>query len=78
MTMRVDLRSQAGLAALVARVRDGEDVVVEENGVPVARLVPLPDPTHAPRRPGSAIGKARLKDGWENDLPPELFEALKG
>ena len=39
---RVGLRAlKANLSALVARVRAGEELVVTDRGVPVARLVPI-------------------------------------
>jgi len=81
MTVIVDLRSKdATLAALVDRARNGEEVVVVENGTPVARLVPLaasPDTPMEPRQPGSGIGLVRMAPGFDEDLPPELFEALR-
>ncbi|MBY0338433.1 MAG: type II toxin-antitoxin system prevent-host-death family antitoxin [Acetobacteraceae bacterium] len=45
----VSLRpAEDALAALIARVRGGEEVVITQDGVPVARLSPVPD-----RRPGA-------------------------
>ena len=45
---------EADLAGLLARVRTGEEIVIAENGVPIARLVPeRAAPVPAPRRPGS-------------------------
>ena len=39
---RIGLRAlKANLSGVVARVRAGEEVVVTDRGVPVARLVPL-------------------------------------
>lgn len=81
MTLIVDLRSKdANLADLIDRARRGEDVVVIENGTPVARVVSLdmlPDRTREPRRPGSGVGLVRTAPDFDEDLPPDLFEALR-
>ena len=39
---------------LLARVAQGEEVVIAKAGTPIAKLVPLP--SHEPRTPGGAEG----------------------
>lgn len=59
---------------LVRQAQDGDDVVIENNGTPVARIVAYADP--APRRRQGGFGKGRYReapDCWDPD--PEL-EAL--
>ena len=58
---------------LVRRAQDGDDVVVENNGTPVARLVPY---VEEPRRRKGGFAKGMIwmsDDCWDPD--PEL-EAL--
>jgi len=43
------------LSSLVALVARGEEIVIAKNGLPLAKLVPLPNPLH-PRRPAGAMG----------------------
>jgi len=62
------------LSKLLDLVEDGEDVVIERHGRPVARLVPVR------RRRPSALGIMRgqfeMVDGWEQALTDEEAEAF--
>lgn len=42
-------KAQLILSELIDRVLDGEDIILAEAGVPVAKLVPLPKPGHQKR-----------------------------
>jgi prevent-host-death family protein len=58
--------AKSQLSALLARVEQGEEVVVARAGVPVARLVRYEAPTG--RRPlGVWKGEAWLADDWDSD-----------
>lgn len=67
--MKVDIRD-ADLIALVARVRAGEEVVIEDGAVPVARLVAAEEPR--PFRLGLLEGLG----GAIPDFPPIPDEDL--
>lgn len=58
---------------LVRQANDGDDVVVENNGAPVARIVPY---VEAPRRRkgGFAAGRIWIADDFDAPIPE--FEAL--
>lgn len=66
----IDLtHAQQRLAELVAEAADrGEEVILSDRGVPVARIVPIP---RGPRVFGSARGFIRLTDDF--DAPLEEF-----
>ena len=53
------------LSRLLAKVREGGEVVIAKAGEPVARLIPV-------ERPG-----VRLPGGFGFQLGPEFFEPLK-
>lgn len=57
MTVIVNIRqAKSQLSKLLARAQAGEDVIIARAGKPWARLVPIRDRDHAPRRPGIATG----------------------
>jgi prevent-host-death family protein len=62
------------LSKLLDLVEDGEDVVIERHGRPVAQLVPVR------RRRASALGAMRgefkMAEGWERALTDEEAEAF--
>jgi len=54
---------------LVERALAGEEIVIERNGEPLVRLVPVPNkPKRAPRVPGRFKGKI-----W---IAPDCFEPM--
>jgi antitoxin (DNA-binding transcriptional repressor) of toxin-antitoxin stability system len=57
--------AQAHLAAWIAQLRPGEELVIIEKDHPVARLTAEPVPNQEPRQPGSAIGVLTIH---EDDL----------
>ena len=62
------------LSKLLDLVEDGEQVVIERHGRPVAELVPVR------RRRGSALGamrgQFRMANGWERALTDDEAEAF--
>ena len=65
------------LSRLLARVADGEEVVIASSGTPVARLVSWKEPA-APRALGRDEGLFAVPDGFDAPLPPDVlaeFEA---
>lgn len=61
------------LSRLLARVLEGEDVVIAKAGEPVARLVKIERPRHR-RVPGLLRGRIRIADDFDAPLDPETFE----
>ena len=66
--------AKTNFSKLVKRVEAGEEVIVQNFGKPVARLVPY-EPAQTVRRPGLLAGKITIKPGF-NELPPG-FEELE-
>jgi prevent-host-death family protein len=60
---------------LVKEVEDGNEVVVENHGKPVAKLIGY-TPAPGPRKPGMFAGKIKTKPGF--DEIPEGFEDAFG
>lgn len=73
-----------GLSALLDRVRQGNSVVIEDRGVPVARLEPIVGGTDPEgrvarlERQGLIRAPARaLPDKWLKTRPPRLLKGGK-
>jgi prevent-host-death family protein len=61
------------LSKLLDLVEDGEEIVIERHGRPIAQLVPL-----RPRRTalGGMRGEFEMIEGWERPLTDEEAEAF--
>lgn len=62
------------LSQLVRKALAGDDVVIANNGEPVARIVPYTADAASPRTPGRLAGQIEIKPGFD-ELPPgfEVF-----
>jgi len=65
------------LSRLLARVREGEEIVIAKAGKPVARLVPLAE-RPVRRAPGSAKGKVTIAPDFDAPLPESVLESFEG
>jgi prevent-host-death family protein len=76
MTVTVEIHeAKTQFSKLIERVRLGEEVIVAKAGEPIARLVPIEAPPKQ-RQPGSARGKIRIGDDFDDPLPPDIAEAF--
>lgn len=64
------------LSRLLARVEDGEQIVIGRAGKPVAVLVPYREARGA-RQPGAWRGRVRIAPDFD-ELPEELASAFRG
>lgn len=65
------------LSRLVARVADGEEIVIGKAGKPVAKLVPIQSPPLEPRKPGGWEGRVWIAEDFD-ELPEEIAAAFRG
>jgi len=61
---------------LLARVKDGEEVVIAKAGTPIARLVPVAE-RPARRVPGSAKGRISISPDFNAPLPVSVLETFE-
>ena len=61
------------LSRLLARVSEGEEVVIARAGRPVAKLLPIAN-TGTRRLPGSEAGRITIADDFDAPLDPETFQ----
>jgi prevent-host-death family protein len=64
------------LSKLLARVREGEEIIIAKAGSPVARLVPVVD-RPARRLPGSAKGKVAIAPNFDAPLPEAIMQEFE-
>lgn len=77
MTITVNIHeAQTHLSRLLARVREGEELVIAKAGVPIARLIPVAQ-RPARRIPGSAAGLIEIMPDFDDPLPDELLDAFE-
>jgi antitoxin (DNA-binding transcriptional repressor) of toxin-antitoxin stability system len=60
--------AHAKLPMLIAQLGAGEELVITQNELPIARLVAEPNPSRKPRRPGSAKGLLTIISDDEEHL----------
>ncbi|MGB8843696.1 MAG: type II toxin-antitoxin system prevent-host-death family antitoxin [Aliidongia sp.] len=66
--------AKAQLALLVERAASGEEIVISRNGIPLARLMPLP--SRNTRRPAGALGIVTIDAAFDEPLPDEILDAF--
>jgi prevent-host-death family protein len=65
------------LSRLLKRVATGEEIVIANRGVPVARLVPVS--TDKPKRQLGCYGDTiKIADDFNAPLPDEILDAFEG
>lgn len=60
------------LSRLIAHALDGDEVVLTDAGRPVARLVPIVEPTHD-RTPGLNRGEVWVGEDFDDPLPDTFW-----
>ncbi|HUO84429.1 MAG TPA: type II toxin-antitoxin system prevent-host-death family antitoxin [Thermoanaerobaculia bacterium] len=65
--------AKAQLSRLVDRAAGGEEIIIAKAGKAMARLVPLAPKPHR-RRPGRMKGRIRIRRGFDEPLPADLFD----
>jgi prevent-host-death family protein len=69
--------AKTNLSKLLARVSQGEEIVIAKAGRPVAKLTPVSD-KGGRRSPGSAKGKIRISDDFDAPLDEETMRSFRG
>ena len=68
--------AKTDFSKLLARVREGEEVIIARRGKPIARLVPIKE--HPLQRvPGSAKGEVIISPDFDAPLPDSILETFE-
>ena len=75
--MKVNIHeAKTHLSKLLARVGNGEEVIISKAGKPIAKLVPIADKTKK-SVPGSAKGKVIMEKNFDAPLPKHIQKAFE-
>jgi prevent-host-death family protein len=61
---------------LIQRVQKGEEIIIAQNGKPIARLSPIAQVSKK-RRPGSAAGRIVIAADFDAPLPEAILETFE-
>lgn len=82
MTTHVTLpEATANIAQLLDRVMQGEEIIISQNGQPIAQISPANrdsslQPNRSPRVPGQYAGKFIVPDNFNEPLPDDILEGF--
>ena len=69
--------AKTNLSKLLQRVAAGEEIIISNRGVPVARLTPVPK-NRGRRQLGLEKGRAQIADDFDAALPPGILAGFLG
>jgi antitoxin (DNA-binding transcriptional repressor) of toxin-antitoxin stability system len=73
MTSTVNIPETADqFTALLHRIQNGEEVLLSQDGIVIARVVPIQKPTR-PRIPGQDQGKVVIASDFNDPLPANIL-----
>jgi prevent-host-death family protein len=59
---------------LIERIKAGEEVLVSESGISIARIIPIAN--QQPRVPGQDKGKIFISPDFNDPLPPDILDSF--
>ncbi|CAG0991839.1 hypothetical protein ARNL5_03298 [Anaerolineae bacterium] len=65
--------AQAEFLALLKQVRQGDEVIIAQDGKPIARVVPVAA-SAVRRQPGTAAGQVVMHADFDEPLPPDILD----
>lgn len=71
-------QAKTNLSRLLARVELGEEIIIANRGVPVAKLIPLQSSSNRRSSLGQDQGKFTVPDDFNELLPEEILVAFEG
>jgi antitoxin (DNA-binding transcriptional repressor) of toxin-antitoxin stability system len=74
MTKTVDANETTSIETVIALIENGDEVVIEKKGEPVAKVTPVEKPREAkPRVFGLGKGMSWMSDDFNDELPDEFW-----
>ena len=67
------LEAKKNFSKLLQRVAAGEQIVITNRGVPIARLIPV-----SPRPLGLDKNRVQIADDFDAPLPPDILDGFLG
>ena len=74
MTKTLSLNENISIQTVIALTKNGDEVVIEEDGEPLAKVTPIEKPKkQKPRILGIGKGKTWMSDDFDDELPDEFW-----
>ncbi len=74
MTKTLSLNENISIHTVIALTKNGDEVVIEENGEPLAKVTPIEKPNvQKPRVLGLGKGKTWMSEDFDDELPDEFW-----
>ncbi|MDF5720768.1 MAG: type II toxin-antitoxin system Phd/YefM family antitoxin [Rhizonema sp. PD37] len=69
---------KTNLSRLLSRVQLGEEIIISNRGVPIAKLVPYQSSSHRRSSLGQDRGRFVVPEDFNTPLPEEILAAFEG
>jgi prevent-host-death family protein len=70
--------AKTNLSKLLSRVELGEEIIISNRGVPIAKLVPFHSPSNRRNSLGLDRGRFVVPEDFNAPLPEEMLTAFEG
>ena len=71
-------QAKTNLSRLLSRVELGEEIIISNRGIPVAKLVPFHNPSNRRASLGLDQGRFTVPDDFDAPLPEDILAAFEG
>jgi prevent-host-death family protein len=71
-------QAETNLSQLLLRVEHGEEIIISDRGIPVAKLVPFRTSLNRRDSLGQDKGRFLVPEDFNAHLPDEILEAFEG
>ncbi|MBF2001740.1 MAG: type II toxin-antitoxin system Phd/YefM family antitoxin [Synechococcales cyanobacterium C42_A2020_086] len=71
-------QAKTNLSRLLSRVERGEEIIISNRGIPVAKLVPFHPSSNRRASLGLDRGRFTIPDDFDAPLPEEILVAFEG
>ncbi|MGB3693404.1 MAG: type II toxin-antitoxin system Phd/YefM family antitoxin [Spirulinaceae cyanobacterium] len=71
-------QAKTNLSRLLSRVEGGEEIIISNRGIPVAKLVPFRTSLDRRSSLGQDRGMFTVPDGFNASLPEDILKAFEG
>jgi prevent-host-death family protein len=71
-------QAKTNLSRLLSRVENGEEIIISNRGVPIAKLVPFRTTSDRRSSLGQDRGRFVVPDNFNAPLPKEILAAFEG
>jgi prevent-host-death family protein len=71
-------QAKTNLSRLLSRVELGEEIIISNRGIPIAKLVPFHNPSNRRASLGLDKGRFTVPDDFDAPLPKDILAAFEG